>query len=104
MTSAFTYMTAIAAAAFAAVALTVSPAMFKSLPYDPIKDFEPVALVGSASLVAVTNPAFPANDIKGLIARAKAAPGKLKFASVGVGSVQHFAGELFLQTAGVNIQ
>jgi tripartite-type tricarboxylate transporter receptor subunit TctC len=82
---------------------TVSAVMFKALNYDSVKDFAPVGLVANSAFVIVTRKDFPANDIKGLIAAAKAAPGKLNFASVGVGSTQHFTGELFRQSAGIEV-
>lgn len=81
----------------------ITGVMQKSLPYDTVKSFEPVSLLATAGLVIVVNPQFPAKDIKELIARAKAEPGKLTFASVGVGSTQHFSGELFKQSAGVDM-
>lgn len=83
---------------------TVSAAMIKALRYDSVKDFAPVALVGQGAFVFVAKKDFPANDIKGLIALAKASPGKLNFASVGVGSTQHFAGELMRQMAGIDVK
>jgi tripartite-type tricarboxylate transporter receptor subunit TctC len=82
---------------------TVSAVMFKALPYDSVKDFAPVGLVANSGFVVVARKDFPAHDIKGLIAIAKAVPGKLNFASVGIGSTQHFAGELFRQIAGIDI-
>lgn len=82
---------------------TVSAVMIKSLAYDAVKDFAPVALVANSAFVIVTRKDFPANDIKGLIAAAKAAPGKLNFSTVGVGSTQHFTGELFRQAVGIEV-
>lgn len=83
---------------------TVSAVMLKSLRYDSVKDFAPVAMVARGAFVIVARKDFPANDIKGLIALAKASPGKLNFASVGQGSTQHFAGELFRQMAGIDVK
>jgi tripartite-type tricarboxylate transporter receptor subunit TctC len=83
---------------------TVSAVMIKSVRYDAVKDFAPVALVGQGAFVFVARKGFPANDIKGLIALAKASPGKLNFASVGLGSTQHFAGELFRQMTGIDVK
>ena len=83
---------------------TVSAAMFKALPYDSVKDFAPVAMVADSAFVVVARKDFPANDIKGLVALAKKDPGKLNFASVGVGSTQHFAGELLHQMTGMQVQ
>ena len=83
---------------------TVSAVMLKSLRYDSVKDFAPVAQVAEGAFVIVAKKNFAANDIKGLIALAKASPGKLNFASVGVGSTQHFAGELLRQMAGIDVK
>jgi tripartite-type tricarboxylate transporter receptor subunit TctC len=81
----------------------IAAVMNKSLRYDALGSFDPVAQVATAGLIIVTRPDFPANDVKGLIAAAKANPGKISFASPGFGATQHFTGELFRQTAGVNI-
>ena len=74
----------------------------KSMPYDTIA-LTPVARVADASLMMVTRPDFPANNVKELVALAKADPGKIVFASPGFAATQHFAGELFKQTAGVDL-
>ena len=79
----------------------VSAAMYKTLPYDPVKDFQMLSLVGTAGLVMIAAPEFPANDIKGAIALLKADPDKYNYGSAGVGTTQHFAAELFNQMAGV---
>jgi tripartite-type tricarboxylate transporter receptor subunit TctC len=83
---------------------TVSAVMLKSVRYDAVKDFAPVALVADSALVVVARKDFPASDIKGLVALAKASPGKLNFASVGLGSTQHFAGELLRQITGIDVK
>ena len=62
-----------------------------------------MSLVATAGLIIVTRPDFPASDVKELIAAAKANPGKISFASPGFGATQHFTGELFRQTAGIDI-
>ena len=72
----------------------------KDMPYDTAA-LTPVAQVASASLLIATRPDFPANNVKELVAAAKADPGKIVFASPGFAATQHFAGELFKQTAGV---
>jgi tripartite-type tricarboxylate transporter receptor subunit TctC len=82
----------------------LSPAMYKSLRYDSVNDFQMVSMVGTAGLMLVTTPGFPAKDVKGLIAHAKANPGKLNFGSPGVGTTQHFASEYLKQLAGLEIQ
>jgi tripartite-type tricarboxylate transporter receptor subunit TctC len=81
----------------------IAAVMSKSLRYDTLTAFDPVAQVATAGLMIVTRPDFPVNNVKELIAAAKASPGKLSFASPGFGATQHFTGELFRQTAGINI-
>ena len=83
---------------------TISAVMLKSVRYDAVKDFAPTALVADSAFVVVARKDFPANDIKGLVALAKASPGKLNFASVGLGSTQHFAGELLRQSTGIDVK
>lgn len=75
----------------------------KSLPYDALRAFDSLGQVATASLVLVTRPDFPANDINGLIRLAKASPGKITFGSPGFGATQHLAGELLRQKAGIAI-
>ena len=81
----------------------VSAAMYKTLPYDPVKDFQMLSLVATAGLVMITAPEFPASDVKGAIALLKADPDKYNFGSAGVGTTQQFAAELMNQMAGVKI-
>jgi tripartite-type tricarboxylate transporter receptor subunit TctC len=81
----------------------IAPAMYKSLRYDSVNDFQMVSMVGTAGLMLVTAPDFPAQDVKGLIAHAKKNPGKLNFGSPGVGTTQHFASEFMKQMAGLDI-
>jgi len=81
----------------------VSAAMYKALPYDPVKDFQMLSLVATAGLVMITAPEFPANDVKGTVALLNADPGKYNFGSAGVGTTQQFAAELMNQMAGVKI-
>ncbi len=81
----------------------IAAVMNKSLRYDTLTAFDPIAQVATAGLMIVTRPDFPANNVKELVDAAKANPGKFMFASPGFGATQHFTGELFGQTAGVNI-
>jgi tripartite-type tricarboxylate transporter receptor subunit TctC len=81
----------------------IAAVMNKSLRYDTLTAFDPVSMVATAGLIIVTRPDFPASNVKELVAAAKADPGKLSFASPGFGATQHFTGELFRQTAGINI-
>jgi tripartite-type tricarboxylate transporter receptor subunit TctC len=80
----------------------VNPWLYK-LPYDPIKSFEPIAVIGSAPNVLVVNPELPVKSVGGLVALAKEKPGQLQYASGGVGSFQHLGGELFKLMAGVDL-
>jgi len=75
----------------------------KDLSYHPIRDFTPIALVGDYGLQMVVNPAVPATSVSELIAYVKKNPGKVNYASSGVGSGIHFAGELFNVLAGVDM-
>lgn len=83
---------------------TVGSVMIKNIQFDPVKDFAPVGQTGTSALVVVARKDFTANDIQSLIALAKKDPGKLNFGSVGVGSTQHFAAELFRQMAGLDVK
>jgi len=81
----------------------IAAVMNKSLRYDTLTAFDPVTQVATASLIIVTRPDFPANNVRDLIAAAKANPGKIAFASPGFGATQHFTGELFKQVAGIDM-
>jgi tripartite-type tricarboxylate transporter receptor subunit TctC len=84
------------------LAHAVNPWLYK-LPYDPIKAFTPVGILGSGPNVLVVNPELPIHSVKELIAAAKEKPGQLQYASAGVGSFQHLGGELFKFMAKVDI-
>lgn len=75
--------------------MVFTTAMKKALPYDPLKDFSSISLLFSSPLYLIVHPSVPARNVLELIAHVKANPGKLSFASVGVGSAQHIAMELF---------
>jgi len=81
--------------------LAVSPAIYRSLPYDPLKDFAPVTLVGTSPNLIAVNTASGIGTLADLVARAKAAPGALNFSSVGKGSVSQLSMELLNSTAGI---
>jgi tripartite-type tricarboxylate transporter receptor subunit TctC len=72
----------------------INVSLFRSLPYDPVKDFAPVSLVAVTPNVLVVHPALPVRTVKELIALAKAKPGALNYPSAGIGSSSHLAGEL----------
>ena len=82
----------------------VSGAGHPNLRYEPVKDFRMVSLVGTVPLALVTSPEFPPKTVQELIAAAKKDPGKYNFASVGAGTTQHFAGELFRVLAAIDIK
>ncbi|MGL4636113.1 MAG: Bug family tripartite tricarboxylate transporter substrate binding protein [Beijerinckiaceae bacterium] len=80
-----------------------NPHLFKSPGWDPIKSFEPVALAIKAPHVAVAKKSLPVTDLKSFVAYAKANPGKLNYASSGIGSIQHIGGEQLKQVAGLDL-
>ena len=75
---------------------------YRNLPYDPLKDFEPISLIVNAEAVMVVYPGLAAKTVQEFIALAKAQPGKLNMASAGVGSSSHLAGVLFTTLAGID--
>ena len=79
---------------------TINPAIFPKLPFDTIKDFEPVGLVASLPQILVANTAVPVRTVADVVAQAKAAPDKFSFASVGNGSPGHLAGEMMVIRTG----
>jgi tripartite-type tricarboxylate transporter receptor subunit TctC len=85
-----------------ATSLAINPGLNKNLPYDPLKDFAPVALCVTTPLYLVVHPSVPARSVRDLLALAKAQPGTLTFASGGNGSSNHLAGELFKSLARVD--
>ena len=82
---------------------SVNPALYK-LSFDPIKDLTPISQVASVPFVLVAHPSVPINNLRELIALAKAKPGQLNFASSGLGSSPHLAGEYFNMRAGTQIK
>ena len=83
--------------------LGISPALYEHLRYDPARDLAPVGILHKLPLLLIVNPSLPAKNLPELIAYARKNPGKLSFASAGVGSVSHLAGELFMEDANINI-
>jgi tripartite-type tricarboxylate transporter receptor subunit TctC len=83
--------------------ITINPSLQKQVPYDPIKDFEPISKLSSYMFFLVVHPSTQARSVQQLIALAKARPNQLNYASVGVGSGTHLAGELFKSMAGVKM-
>ena len=81
----------------------VNVSLYSKMPYDPIRDFAPIALVAVTPNVLVVNPSLPVSSVKDLIVYAKAHPGKLSFGSGSNGSAGHLAGEAFKTEAGVDM-
>ena len=82
---------------------TINPSLFKTLPFDPVREFAPVALLANVTNVLAIHPSIPAKSVKELISFAKAHPGQLNFASPGNGTSSHLAGELFRQVAKIEV-
>jgi len=83
--------------------LATAPALFKVLPYDPLKDFTGIWAVNSGGLVVVVNPALPVKTLADFVQYARERPGKVAFASSGHGTTQHLAGEFFQVRTGVKL-
>jgi len=81
----------------------VMNAAVRRLPYDVEKSFDPIAMFGSSPNSIVVNPGYGVNSLRELVDRAKANPGKINYASTGVGGFNHFGGELFNRTAGIKM-
>ena len=88
---------------FVATSFGTTPALQKALPYDPVKSFEPVALIATSGLVVVVNPKVPARSMKDLIALTKRQPGQMHYSSPGNGGPQHLAMELIKLETGMSV-
>src|SRR3984893_7137494 len=87
----------------AASSYVINPSLYATIPYDPVKDFDPIT-VGAINVAALTvHPSLPAHTVKELVALIKASPGKYSYASAGTGQSAHLAGELFRLTAGLDL-
>ena len=84
-------------------AQTINPFLYRKIPFDPVKDFDPIMVVGAAPYLLAVNPAFPAKNLRELVALAKAQPGKINYASAGNGTVNHMLGEMLKTAAGIDI-
>jgi tripartite-type tricarboxylate transporter receptor subunit TctC len=83
--------------------MAVNPSLFAHLPYDPVRDFEPIAMLAKFPFAVVVSKNFPAHSINELIALAKAKPGEINFASAGAGTGQHLSAELFQLLTGIKL-
>ena len=84
--------------------LGISPALYQPSPINPLRDFAPIAAVGSVNFFLIANPAFPAKDVREMIDAIKRAPGKYNYASVGSGSPHHLFMEVLKKEYGLDIQ
>ena len=82
--------------------LSVAPVTVKALPYDPVKDLQPITQVMRGPYLLVAHPSFPPNTLSELIAYAKANPGKVNYSSFGTGTLNHLYGEMLKAKAGIN--
>jgi tripartite-type tricarboxylate transporter receptor subunit TctC len=83
--------------------LVIAPMLQKSAGYDPLKSYDPIALVAATANILVVHPSVPAKSVRELIANAKAHPGTINFSSGGVGTLPHLIGEYFKSRAGINV-
>jgi len=83
--------------------LAIAPHLYDKLPFQVEKDFAPISLVGTTPCVVVVHPSAPFTDLKGLVAYAKANPGKLGYATSGIGTSNHLAAELLQSVAGIEL-
>jgi tripartite-type tricarboxylate transporter receptor subunit TctC len=83
--------------------LATNPSLYAKLAFDPLKDFAPISLIGSVQNVLLVHPDLPVNSVNELVALAKQKPGSLNYASPGVGTSLHLAGELFKLDTGADI-
>jgi tripartite-type tricarboxylate transporter receptor subunit TctC len=81
----------------------ISPLVYKTIDYDPIKSFAPIGLVAEGSIILVVHPSLPFKSLHELVAYARANPGKLDYGSAGTGSVPHLTAELFKSLAGIEL-
>jgi tripartite-type tricarboxylate transporter receptor subunit TctC len=83
--------------------LAIAPSLYPNAGYDPRKDFAPIGMIGMAPTTLIAHPSFPIHSIAELIVHARQSPGKVNFASPGVGTVGHIAGELLMSMSGIQL-
>jgi tripartite-type tricarboxylate transporter receptor subunit TctC len=83
--------------------LTTNATLYKKLPYDPAKDFTPIALTSTVAFALVVHPSLPVHSVKELIAYIKERPGQLAFGSTGIGATPHLAFEIMMRKAGLKM-
>lgn len=82
---------------------TINPFLYRKAGFDPVKDFDPLMVVGVAPYMLAVNPSLPVKNLRELVALAKAQPGKINYASAGNGTVNHMLGEMLKTAAGIDI-
>src|SRR6266852_4147662 len=82
---------------------SINPSVFKSIPYDSVKDFAPIGLVGNAPMVLTAHAGLQTKTVNALAELAREKPGVLSYGSVGIGSASHLAGEMFTARAGIKM-
>ena len=88
---------------FNSAALVIHPALYRKLPYDPVRDLAPITQLGVLPQVLVVHPSLPARNVRELVALAKTRPGEINFGSPGVGTNGHLAAELLQTMAGIRL-
>jgi tripartite-type tricarboxylate transporter receptor subunit TctC len=88
---------------FASSSFVVNPSLYAQVPYDPFRDFAPVTMAVDSPNAILVNPAVPARDANELVALIRANPGKYNFATAGVGTTPHLAGEVFKRSLGLDL-
>jgi tripartite-type tricarboxylate transporter receptor subunit TctC len=83
--------------------IAINPHLYRSMPYDPLRDLAPLSLMAINPNMLVARPDFPAGDLAGVIAYIKANPGRVTFGSPGIGTSQHLAGEMLKVAAGLDM-
>jgi tripartite-type tricarboxylate transporter receptor subunit TctC len=83
--------------------MAINQKLYRSMPYDALRDFAPITQIGSLPLILIVHPSLPARSVKELIALAKARPGQLSYASSGVGGATHMTAEIFRMMTGIDI-
>jgi len=83
--------------------LTTNVTLYKQLPYDPAKDFVPIALTSKVAFILVVNPSLPVNSVADLVKYAKERPGQLSYGSTGIGATPHLAFEMLQRAAGIKM-
>ncbi|MEJ8294262.1 tripartite tricarboxylate transporter substrate binding protein [Delftia tsuruhatensis] len=82
----------------------INPGLYKSIPYDSLRDITPIAVIATVPLALVVHPSLPVRSVRELLAHAKAHPGQLNYGSAGNGSTLHLAGELLVREAGIDLR